>query len=316
MKKTNRDKIIGELNKKFERVENAEIVLNKSSKLSSSSSFYSNFLTSISKYVDFVEENLFLSELNADLLKLGMNEYGNYPKTQYGFSYEGLGKLNLAFRHEEKRPLLKIKWTKSEGKILSIDKVKGIQRIYYTLLKQVENGTYNGSNPFRPELHLEIFEHVKRVHLDLLDSINEMELEMEEETQPNEVQSFKKPKLKKKNVEFDINYGDIKISSKDLSVKISNQEYEPKSPIEQNGVGALICIIEKKMKRKEPFRDREGFAMAIWEKVKSFKEIKRKLKKNNRRKFASEALCSARKILRENGSKYKIPDRSMIISLS
>jgi len=200
MKKADKDNLIGKLNKKFKRIEDAEDALSKVLNLNSSSPLYSNFLISISKYVGFIEESPLLNKLSTDLLKLGMNERGNYPKTKYGFSYKKLSQLNLAFQHEDKIPPAKIKWSMPGNEILSINKAKQLQRIYHTLFKQIENGTYNDNNLFRPELHLELFEHAKRVHIDLLDSVNEVEIN--EEVQLNQAESFRRYQPSKGEVEF------------------------------------------------------------------------------------------------------------------
>lgn len=169
MKKTDRDKLLKKLDEKFERIEDAKNALDKNSNLPHS--LHLNFLSYISEYVDFIQKNPFLKKLNADLLKLGVNEYGNYPRTVYGYSYTKLNQLNLALGYkEDNRPLPKSKWNRSASQVIKFSKAKRVQRIYHTLLRQLENGTYNDNNPFRPELSLELFEHAKKVHRKLLDS--------------------------------------------------------------------------------------------------------------------------------------------------
>jgi hypothetical protein len=169
MKKTDKDKLLKKLSEKFERIEDAHNALDKNSNVTDS--LYFNFLTYISEYVDFIQKNPFLKKLNIDLLKLKINEQGNYPKTAYGYSYKKINKLNLVFSYkEDNRPLPKSKWNKPPYEVLKFTKAQRIQRINYKLLKQLERGTYNGNNPFRPALSLELFEHTKKVHRKLLDS--------------------------------------------------------------------------------------------------------------------------------------------------
>jgi len=169
MKKTDRDKLLNKLNEKFEWIEDAKNALDKNSNLPDSLHF--NFLSYISEYVDFIEKNPFLKKLNEDILKFEVNEHGGYPKATYGFSYKNLSYLNLAFGYkEDNRPLPKSKWNKPASQVIKFRKAKRVQRIYHTLLRQLENGTYNDNNPFRPELSLELFEHAKKVHRKLLDS--------------------------------------------------------------------------------------------------------------------------------------------------
>lgn len=155
MKKTDKDKLLKKLTEKLERIEDAYNATDKSSNVPDS--LYLNFLTYISEYVDFLQKNPFLKKLNSDLLEVGINEQGNYPRMFHGHSYKKINKLNLAFGYkEDSRPLPKSKWNKPVHEVLKFTKAQRVQRINYKLLKQLEHGTYNGNNPFRPELGLEL----------------------------------------------------------------------------------------------------------------------------------------------------------------